>query len=41
MLFRSLLVSDGAGDGDAADADPGQAAVKKYVPPDAAAPAKE
>jgi F-type H+/Na+-transporting ATPase subunit alpha len=36
-----LLVSDGAGDGDAADADPGQAAVKKYVPPDAAAPAKE
>jgi F-type H+/Na+-transporting ATPase subunit alpha len=36
-----LLVSDGAGDGDAADADPGQAAVKKYVPADAAAPAKE
>jgi F-type H+/Na+-transporting ATPase subunit alpha len=34
-----LLVSDG--DGDAADADPGQEAVKKYVPPDAAAPAKE
>jgi F-type H+/Na+-transporting ATPase subunit alpha len=36
-----LLVSDGAGDGDAADADPGQESVKKYVPPDAAAPAKE
>ncbi len=36
-----LLVSDGAEDGDAADADPGQEAVKKYVPPDAAAPAKE
>jgi F-type H+/Na+-transporting ATPase subunit alpha len=36
-----LLVSDGTGDGDAADADPGQASVKKYVPPDAAAPAKE
>jgi len=36
-----LLVSDGSEDGDAADADPGQEAVKKYVPPDAAAPAKE
>jgi F-type H+/Na+-transporting ATPase subunit alpha len=34
-----LLVSEG--NGEAADAEPGQEAVKKYVPPDAAAPAKE
>jgi F-type H+/Na+-transporting ATPase subunit alpha len=37
-----LLVPAGGGDGDAADAEPGQAAVKKYVQePDAAAPDKE
>ena len=36
-----LLVSDGSEDGDAADADPGQAAVRKYVPPaDGSAAAK-